>query len=101
MTDGVADLAASFSTDGRLASSGLVLLVDDLGLQPTERIAPVVSDRALRRYGTRISATLDAVSAQLDTRGLRFLNWRVQVAGKSIRSEAAAWLKRHGLHADR
>ena len=97
LTEGMVDVALAFTTDGRLASTGLVLLADDRALQPTERIVPVVSDRALHRYGPQISATLAAVSAHLDSPGLRFLNWRVEVAGKAPASEAAAWLRRHGL----
>jgi len=38
-----------------------------------------------------------AVSARLDSPALRFLNWRVAVAGKSPRAEARGWLQRHGL----
>jgi osmoprotectant transport system substrate-binding protein len=97
LSEGVVDVAVTFTTNGQLATGRLVLLRDDRGLQPTEQIVPVVSDRALQRYGARLQATLDAISARLDTAGLRFLNWRISVAGKDIATEARGWLRRHGL----
>jgi glycine betaine/choline ABC-type transport system substrate-binding protein len=57
----------------------------------------VVSQRAVTKYGARLTRTLDAVSAALDQRSLSFLNWRVSVAGKDLRSEARNWLRRHVL----
>jgi osmoprotectant transport system substrate-binding protein len=101
LTEGVIDVAVTFTTDGALASGRLVLLRDDRGLQPTEQVVPVVSSRAMQRYGAQLSAALDGVSAALDSEGLRFLNWRISVAGKDIRAEAQAWLARHGLLAGR
>jgi glycine betaine/choline ABC-type transport system substrate-binding protein len=66
-------------------------------LQPAENVVPVVSSRALTRYGTRISATLDAVSERLSQQDLVELNWRVGVAGKDPYAEARGWLIRQGL----
>jgi glycine betaine/choline ABC-type transport system substrate-binding protein len=44
-----------------------------------------------------VAAALDAVSAHLTTASLRFLNWRVSVAGNEPEAEARAWLIRQGL----
>jgi osmoprotectant transport system substrate-binding protein len=95
LADEVSDVAVVFTTDGQLAGSDLVLLRDDRGLQPVENLTPVVSERVLAQYGTRLTAALNGVSEGLDTAGLRFLNWRVEVAGHDIESEAAGWLVRH------
>jgi osmoprotectant transport system substrate-binding protein len=95
--EGVIDVAVTFTTDGWLATPRLVLLRDDRGLQPTEQVVPVVSDRVLQRYGMRLQHSLDAVSARLDSRSLIFLNWRVTVAGNDVHAEAHGWLERHGL----
>jgi osmoprotectant transport system substrate-binding protein len=97
LDQGVVDVAVVFTTDGVLAERRLVLLPDDRHLQPDEQLLPVVSERALRLGGTGLQATLEAVSARLDSAGLRFLNWRVSVAGRQIPSEARGWLQRHDL----
>lgn len=97
LEQGVVDVAVVFTTDGRLTGDELVLLEDDRRLQPVENVVPVVSARALDRYGTRLSGTLDAVSRQLERAGLRFLNWRVGVEGRPASEQARGWLVRHGL----
>lgn len=99
LEQGVVDVAVVFTTDGVLADRSLVLLADDRRLQPSEQLLPVVSDRALALGGNRLRMTLDAVSARLDSAGLTFLNWRVSVAGRDLRAEAAGWLRRHPLGA--
>jgi osmoprotectant transport system substrate-binding protein len=93
----VVDVAVLFTTDGRLATGDLVLLQDDRGLQPAENVVPIVTSRAVERYGDRVVRTLNSVSARLDTASLVFLNWRVTVAGKEVAAEARGWLRRHGL----
>ena len=95
LTDGVVDVAVMFTTDGLLVTDELVLLEDDRRLQPPENVVPVVTQRALDRYGNRIRPALDQVSAALSTSSLTFVNWRVEVAGKSVPVEASAWLRRH------
>jgi osmoprotectant transport system substrate-binding protein len=94
---GVVNVAVMFSTDGYLATGGLVWLTDDRHLQPAENVVPVVSARAVARYGNRLVAALDSVSARLTSNDLIFLNWRVDVAGKDVIAEARAWLERRGL----
>jgi osmoprotectant transport system substrate-binding protein len=96
LEEGVIEVAAGFTTDGWLATGKLVLLRDDRGLQPADQIVPVVSTRALTRHPT-LAAVLNRVSAALDTLSLRFLNWRISLAGKDIPTEARAWLRQHGL----
>ena len=93
--EGVIDVAVTFTTDGQLATGRRVLLQDDRHLQPTDLVTPMVSARALSRYGAPMRNALNAVSAALDTRSLIFLNWRVGLAGKTIQAEARGWLDRH------
>lgn len=97
LTEGVIDVEVTFTTDPRLAEGSFVLLQDDAQLQPPENLVPMVSDRALHRYGDRLRAALDSVSSALDSRALTFLNWRVGLAGKHVQDEARGWLRRHGL----
>lgn len=93
----VADVALLFTTNPDLASHDLVLLRDDRRLEPADNVAPIVSDRALQLYGTRLTAALDAVSSDLSSQELTFLNWRVSVGGRSASQEAHGWLVRRGL----
>jgi osmoprotectant transport system substrate-binding protein len=97
LIEGVIDVAVTFTTAGELATGRLVLLTDNRHLQPVEQVVPVVSQRALTRYGVRLERALDAVSAALDSPVLRFLNWRIGLAGASLRGEATGWLLRHRL----
>lgn len=98
LDQGLADVAVLFTTDGRLGVGDLVLLEDDRRLQPAENVVPVVSTRVLARHdGGLVEQTLNHVSAELTTKNLVFLNWRVAVAGKDLAGEARGWLRRHGL----
>jgi len=72
-----------------------VLLPDDRHLQPVENVVPIVSQRVLDRYGPRLRQALDAVSTQLSSANLTFLNWRVDIDGKKVEDEATGWLSRH------
>jgi osmoprotectant transport system substrate-binding protein len=93
----IADVAVVFTTDGQLATDDLRLLVDDRGLQPPENVVPVMTTRAETRWGPAAAHTVDAVSGRLTSGALRFLNWRVGVAGRDVRREAQGWLQRQGL----
>jgi osmoprotectant transport system substrate-binding protein len=97
LLDGVVDVAMLTTTDGNLATGNLVLLADDRHLQPAENVVPVVTDGAAARYGKRLTGALDEVSSRLTTNALLFLNWRVQVAGDDVVTEARAWLERQGI----
>jgi osmoprotectant transport system substrate-binding protein len=98
LDDGVVDVGVVFTTDGALAEGELVLLEDDRGLQPAENVVPDVRAEVLESpIGPRVAAALDGVSARLTTSDLRFLNWRVEMAGNAPADEARGWLLRHGL----
>jgi len=58
---------------------------------------PVITGSALARYGKRLAGAVNAVSAQLTSQALLFMDWRVEVAGAGVRTEAHAWLERHGI----
>jgi osmoprotectant transport system substrate-binding protein len=98
LKDEVIDVGVLFTTDGALAGDDLLLLEDDRGLQPAENLVPLVRSDVLESAGDRrVEAVLDEVSQRLTTPTLRFLNWRVSVAGNDPASEARGWLVRHGL----
>jgi osmoprotectant transport system substrate-binding protein len=89
--------ALLFTTDPRLPARHLVVLADDRGLQPAENITPLVRRDAIARYGPRLLATLNKVSARLDTGTLRSLDARVEIAGQNPRLVARNWLRARGL----
>ena len=97
LREGVVDVAVLDTTDGNLATGDLVLLSDDRHLQPAENVVPVITGSAMARYGKRLAGAVNAVSAQLTSKGLLFLDWRVEVAGADVLAEARGWLERHGI----
>jgi len=97
LRDGVVGAAVLDTTDGNLAAGDLVLLSDDRHLQPAENVVPVITERAMARYGSRLAGPVNAVSAQLTSQALLFMDWRVEVAGADVMTEARGWLERHGI----
>jgi osmoprotectant transport system substrate-binding protein len=70
-------------------------------LQPAENVIPVLRRATAARYGPRLLATLDAVSARLSTAALVSLDAQVQLRGRSPRAVAEHWLRNEGLAAGR
>jgi osmoprotectant transport system substrate-binding protein len=97
LREGVVDVAVLDTTDGNLATGDLILLSDDRHLQPAENVVPVITGRAMARYGNRLAGAVNAVSAQLTSKALLFLDWRIEVAGADVLAEARGWLDRHGI----
>jgi osmoprotectant transport system substrate-binding protein len=96
LTGGHVDVGLLFSTDPGLAADELVVLADDLGVQPAENVTPMVRREAVDRWGDTLTATVDAVSARLTTDTLVSLNAGT-AAGRSPRDVAAEWLASEGL----
>ncbi len=90
-------VALLFSTDPAITTDHLVVLADDRGLQPAENVVPLVRRDAVARYGPRLLAVLDTVSARLTTGSLRALNARVELRGDDPRLVAQSWLRTQGL----
>ena len=91
------DVGLLFTTSPAVATSDLVLLEDDLGLQPAENVVPVVRTAVLERHGDTLRGAVDEVSRVLTTEELVRLNRRVDVDGASPAEAARAWLDRHDL----
>jgi osmoprotectant transport system substrate-binding protein len=90
-------VALLFSTDPAITADHLVVLADDRGLQPAEKVVPLVRRDAVARYGPRLLAVLNAVSARLTTGSLRGLDARVQLRGEDPRRVAESWLRAQRL----
>lgn len=91
------DVALLFTTSSAADAGGLVLLVDDRGLQPAENVVPVVRTTVLDRYGDTLRNAVDGVSRVLTTSELLGLNRRVDREGVTPSEAARSWLARHGL----
>jgi osmoprotectant transport system substrate-binding protein len=90
-------VALLFSTDPAITADHLVVLADDRGLQPAESVVPLARRDVVTRYGPRLLAVLNTVSARLTTGSLRALDARVQLHGKDPRLVAESWLRTQGL----
>lgn len=86
-----------FTTDPGILARHLVILADSHALQPAENITPLIRRATVERYGPRLLAVLDAVSARLSTSTLRDLDGRVELAGLSPRRVADGWLRAQEL----
>ena len=90
-------VALLFSTDPAITADHLVVLADDRGLQPAENVVPLVRRDAVTRYGPRLLAALNTVSARLTTGSLRALDAQVELRGQDLRLVAESWLRTQGL----
>ena len=89
--------ALLFTTDPGIPARHLVVLRDNRALQPAENITPLIRRSTVERYGPRLLATLNAVSARLTTDALLHLNERVQLAGLKPQTVASGWLRAQAL----
>jgi osmoprotectant transport system substrate-binding protein len=88
--------ALLFTTDPSIQADHLVVLADDRALQPAENVVPVLRRTTLERYGGRLLAVLNAVSARLSTAELTQLNAQVE-KGRAPRAVASHWLTGAGF----
>jgi osmoprotectant transport system substrate-binding protein len=79
------------TTDARLAIAPVMLLVDDLGLQPRENVVPMVRAAVADRYDTRLVEALNQTSALLTTGDLVQLNRAVELDGLTPEEAAKRW----------
>jgi osmoprotectant transport system substrate-binding protein len=96
LAGGHVDVALLFTTDPLLVGGDIVELADDRNLQPAENVTPVVRREVVDRFGDRLVAAVDAVSARLTTGELQVLNGRV-AEGDPPAEVAADWLDAEGL----
>lgn len=97
LAEGAIDVGVLFSTDGRIASEGFVLLEDDQQMLAADNVFPVVSQELVDAYGDDLTSVLDAVSAELTTEDLIEMNRRYDVDREDADDIAEDWLAEHGL----
>jgi osmoprotectant transport system substrate-binding protein len=91
LVSGEIDVGLLETTDARLASAPIQLLIDDRGLQPHENVVPMVREAVVDRWGTAVRAALDEVSARLTTNDMVELNQAVEIEGESPEDAARGW----------
>ena len=100
LDNGQVDVALVFTTNGWIVADDLVVLTDDLGLNPVENLVPTFNADVLASWGGPdgdLAAALDAVSALLTTEMLIELNLRADLDGEDPADVARAWLEDMGL----
>lgn len=97
LEEGAIDVGLLFSTDGRIASEGWVLLEDDREMLAADNVFPTVSQDAVDEHGDELTDVLDAVSAELTTEDLTEMNKRYDVDKDDAEDIAADWLEEHGF----
>ena len=94
LTGGEIELGLAFSTF--VFNPDVVLLVDDLLLQPDENIVPVVNNVIIDAYGSDIEKIINAVNSKLTTADLAAMNKRFGVDQEDAADIAADWLVDNG-----
>ena len=94
---GQVDVGVLFSTSGRIADEGWVLLEDDQQMLAADNVVPVVKDELTEAYGDELAGTVDEVSAALTTEELTELNKRYEIDKEDAADVAASWLEDNDL----
>jgi osmoprotectant transport system substrate-binding protein len=97
LQEGAVDVGLMFSTDGRIASEGLVLLDDDQNMLAADNVFPVVSQELVDAYGDDLTSVLDDISAELTTEDLTELNRRFDEDREDADGIAESWLSDRGI----
>ncbi len=91
------DIGILFSSSGRIADEGWVLLEDDQQMLAADNVVPVVKDELTEAYGDELAGTVDEVSAVLTTEQLTELNKRYEIDKEDAADVATSWLEDNDL----
>jgi osmoprotectant transport system substrate-binding protein len=92
------DVAELCSTSPEIITNGWVVLEDDKQTQPADNIAPIVRNDLVKALDAqKFNATLNEVSAKIDTKTLAQLYYDVAIGHKDLKDVASAWLKSVGI----
>jgi osmoprotectant transport system substrate-binding protein len=91
-----ANAAMVYGTDGGIGPSGLVVLEDDLAVQPVYAPAPIVREAVLQA-NPKIAEALEPVFESLTRETLQDLNARIQLGGEPPRDVAEDYLRTKGF----
>ncbi len=96
LTEGQADVAVAFSTDGEIAANNLVVLKDDKNMFPPYQVAPVIRQDVLDA-NPRIADVLNRVTAQITDPVMQQLNYEVTGKQREPAEVAREFLQQQGL----
>jgi osmoprotectant transport system substrate-binding protein len=96
VTDGKADCAIAFSTDGQISADKLVLMQDDKGLWPPYQVSAVVRQATLDKY-PQIKDILNKLAPMITNDVISGLNWKVDGDKQEYTQVATDFLKSQGL----
>ncbi|WP_436795216.1 ABC transporter substrate-binding protein [Actinospongicola halichondriae] len=91
------NIGVLFSTSGRIADEGWVLLEDDMNMLAADNITPVISDELAEAYGDDLTTLLNEISAAIDTDTLTELNKRFEIDKEDAADIAADFIADAGL----
>ena len=91
------NIGVLFSTSGRIADEGWVLLEDDMNMLAADNITPVVSAEVAEAYGDQMVDLLNQISAAIDTDTLTELNKRFDIDKEDAADIAADFIADAGL----
>lgn len=94
---GQLDVGMLETVDPYLGDGRLVLLTDDLGLQPPENVVPVLRQAVVDGAGPDLLRVLDEVTATLTTAAMVGLNRAVVLEHAALPDVAADWVGSNGL----
>ncbi len=94
--DGESQVGQTSTLDGTLEEQGLVLLEDDLGIQPAQNLVPAVSDDFLDD-NPEVEEPLNELMAELDNDALAELLVRVSIDREAPKDVATDYLEQEGL----
>jgi osmoprotectant transport system substrate-binding protein len=97
LDDGKVLAAGVFSTDPPLATTKYVVLKDPRNIFGFQNVAPIVSQKLVEEYGSRLVSTLNAVSSKLTLKAMLAMNTAVYVDQKPAAQIANAFLKANQL----
>ncbi len=94
---GEVDVGVLFSTSGRIADEGWVLLKDDMAMLAADNVTPVLSAELIDAYGDELVALVNTVSAAITTADLTELNRLSDIEGGDAETIAADYIAEKGL----
>lgn len=90
------DVINIFSTDGKLAQYGMVVLEDDKKFFPSYYCATLIRQQTLDTY-PELAGVLDKLTGQISNEEMTYMNYLVEVEKKQAKDVALAHLKKKGL----
>lgn len=97
LNDSAIDVAQVCTTQPEVASMNLVVLDDDMHLQPAQNMVPVASKALADAGGADLAAILDAITAKLTTDALTQLGASIVLNHEDIADVAHQFLVDNGL----